>query len=134
MNGHFIMSARKHGIDARLFNILENDPPQADYIVMLSSFYHFRDQKERLFETLMGAANKTLILSEPVVNLSEHSSGALASLANRLTNPGSMSGQKVGNYKDRYDLESFEKFAKSHNCSAFLKHEDSNNAIAVFTK
>lgn len=127
-NGHFVMAARRQGIHAKLFNLLTEEVPPADYVVMCSSFYHFYRRQGETLPKLLRAAGRALIISEPVQNLSASSVKPLARLANWLTNPG------VGDYDYRFDLEQFRAFAVNNGASEFIYVPGKRNAIAVFKK
>jgi SAM-dependent methyltransferase len=125
-NGHFVMGARKRGVPARFFNILSDEIPQADYVVMCSSFYHVRSQADLVLARMRAAAKVAVIISEPVSNLSHSLRGAAGKLAAALTNPG------VGEYGERFDRESFEAFARANSASEFECGARDRNALAVF--
>lgn len=127
-NVFFVKAVRKLGIEARYFELNTDKLPTADYLVMCSSFYHFFLNQDEIFEKLYSSAKIALIISEPVQNLSSHNFKLFAWIANWLTNPG------VGDYKSRFNLESFKTFAERHNASSFSMPNKSGNAIAVFTK
>jgi SAM-dependent methyltransferase len=125
-NGHFVMGARKRGVPVRFFNILSDEIPQADYVVMCSSFYHMRSQADLVLERMRAAARVAVIISEPVSNLSHSLRGVAGRLAAALTNPG------VGEYGERFDREGFEAFARANGASEFECGARDRNALAVF--
>jgi glycosyltransferase involved in cell wall biosynthesis len=125
-NGHFVLGARKRGVPARFFNILSDEIPRADYVVMCSSFYHVRGQAEAVLAKMRAAAKQAVIISEPVSNLSLTLPRALGKLAAALTNPG------VGDYEARYDRATFEAFARANGASEFQCAPEDRNAIATF--
>jgi glycosyltransferase involved in cell wall biosynthesis len=127
-NGHFVMAARKRGINVKLFNLLAEEVPAADYVVMCSSFYHFHGRQEEIVSKLLGAARRALIISEPVHNLSSSAVPLLGCVANWLTNPG------VGAYDYRFNLEQFRDFTVKSGVSKFIHSPGKRNAIAVFNK
>ncbi|MBI3658441.1 MAG: hypothetical protein HY232_18715 [Acidobacteria bacterium] len=127
-NGHFVMAARKRGINVRLFNLLAEEVPPADYVIMCSSFYHFHSQQREILDKLLKAARRGLIISEPVENVSSNSNRFLGRLANLLTNPG------IGEYNYRFNLEGFRKFAQDTGATSFLYTPGRRNAIALFKK
>ncbi|MCH8980219.1 MAG: glycosyltransferase [Armatimonadetes bacterium] len=43
VNADLIMAARRAGVKVRRFDLLSEDVPEADYVIMCSSFYHFRE-------------------------------------------------------------------------------------------
>jgi hypothetical protein len=120
------MGARKRGVPARFFNVLSDEIPRADYVVMCSSFYHVRSQADLVLARMRAAATVAVIISEPVSNLSHTLRGAAGKLAAALTNPG------VGEYGERFDREGFEAFARTNHASEFECGARDRNALAVF--
>lgn len=127
-NGHFVMGVRKRGVQAKFFNLLTDEVPPADYVVMCSSLYQMRGVADAVLAKLVGAARQAVIISEPVRNLATSSLPLLAGAARRLTNPG------VGEYGERFDLTTFRRFAERHGASEFAHHPGQRNALAVFRK
>lgn len=125
-NGHFVMSMRRRDVPAKLADVRTGPLPGADYLVMVSSFYHFRQAEGEMLSRLRAAARCEVIISEPVENLSKMRFGWLARLMNGLTNPG------IGDYTYRYDIESFRRFAERHGASGFYYSRGDRSAIAVF--
>jgi hypothetical protein len=124
-NSTFVLSVRKRGIRARFHNVHTDAIPAADYVVMISSFYHFRDCEDEVFERLRSAARRAVVLCEPVRNLSNHRIVPLAKLANRLTNPGG------DDYRFRHSIETFRAFCDRHDADVF--EHDGSFAYAVFS-
>jgi len=126
-NGHFVMQGRRHGATTRFFDVRTDPIPEADYVVMLSSLYHFRSGAGELLRRMQAAARRAVIVSEPVRNLSSRGS-LLGRLAIRLSNPG------VGEYAERFDLPELRALASAHGASEFLHAEGDRNAIALFRR
>jgi len=126
-NGQFVMQGRRHGSSTRFFNVLTDPIPEADYVVMLSSLYHFRSRVGDVLERMQAAARRAVIISEPIRNLSSRRS-LLGRIAIRLSNPG------VGEYAERFDLPELRALASAHGASEFLHEEGARNAIAVFRR
>lgn len=126
-NGHFVMALRRLGIRTKRFDLLKEDVPEADYVVMCSSLYHFRAQETDIFNKLKKAARCAVIISEPVQNLSSHRFRPLAAFANFLTTPGT-----GADHQFRYDAESFRRFAEEHGASRIEFAPGARNALAVF--
>tara|TARA_B100000315_G_C14464307_1_gene535232 strand:- start:684 stop:1055 length:372 start_codon:yes stop_codon:yes gene_type:complete len=122
------MAAQNRGINAKLFNVLLEDIPSGDYVVMCSSLYHFQNVEDDIFDKLIAAACKAVIISEPVKHISNQLFSLFKPLANYLSNPG------FGEYHYRYNLQYFKAFAKRHGASQFISHPSKRNAIAVFRK
>lgn len=125
-NGHFIMAARNRGVNAKFFNLISDELPSADYVVMCSSFYHFHNRENDIFDKLKKSARKALIISEPIENLSHSRFRLFIWLAEKLSNPG------IGECSYRYNLEEFRSFAEKYNASEFIFKTGQKNAIAVF--
>jgi SAM-dependent methyltransferase len=122
-NGDFVMHARRHGVDARWFNLLADPVPAADFVVMCSSLYHFGDQVDEVIAKLRRAARRGVVISEPVRNLSD--APVFGRLFAALTNPG------VGSFERRYDADRFAALTARH--GGTLTHEDgARNAVATF--
>jgi SAM-dependent methyltransferase len=122
-NGDFVMHARRHGVDVRWFNLLEEAVPEADYVVMCSSLYHFGDRVDEVIEKMRRAARRGVVISEPVRNLSD--APVVGRLFAALTNPG------VGAFASRFDLERFAAVVARH--GGELAHADgARNALGVF--
>lgn len=126
-NGHFVMRARRSGVPTQFFNVLSDTIPPADYIVMMSSLYHFRRRAGDVLERMKAAARRAVIISEPVDNLSHHDS-FLGRLAPHFTNPG------VGEYDHRYSIAELRALTSAHGATAFIHHPGDRNAIAVFRR
>ena len=126
-NGHFVMRGRRCGVPTRFFNLLSDPIPAADYVVMLSSLYHFRSRAAEVLERMKAAAGRAVIISEPIRNLSGHPS-PLGRIAMRLSNPG------VGEYGERFDLAELRALASAHGVTDFLHREGDRNVVAVFRR
>jgi glycosyltransferase involved in cell wall biosynthesis len=125
-SGHLVMSANRRGAPIQRFDLLCDEVPEADYVVMCSSFYHFHDREDEIFGKLLRAARKAVIISEPVENWSSRGPSAWSRLMRRLTNPG------VGEFDYRYDLASFRAFAERHGAAEVRYEPGWRNAVAVF--
>ena len=67
----------------------ENRPlPQAQYVVMQASLYHFLPDASSVIERIIAAAEKQVLIAEPVHNVADSRIRPLALLARKLTNPG----------------------------------------------
>lgn len=62
--------------------------PPADHVTMLGSLYHFLPDAGTVLERMLDAARRTVILCEPVRNVTHSSIAVLRSLALCLTDPG----------------------------------------------
>jgi len=63
-NLRLVMSTRHSGVRAQRFDIRHDDVPAADYVVMCSSLYHFRNTENEVVSKLLAAARKAVIISD----------------------------------------------------------------------
>jgi SAM-dependent methyltransferase len=102
--------ARRRGVNARVFNLWEDDVPTAEIVVMQASLYQFAPHAEAVLRKLLAAAQKTVIVSDPVRNLSSSDNPLIAGVSRWLTVPtaggSSCSGQ-------RFDAESLSELFRS---------------------
>lgn len=108
-NGDFVMHARRRAADVRWFNLLTDPIPAADHVVICSSLYHFADGADEIVARLRRAARRSVLISEPVRNLSQVP--ALGRLAAALTDPGT--GDRNG-HLHRFDIDSFAALVARH--------------------
>ena len=122
-NADFVMHARRRGVDARWFNLLTEPVPEADWVVMCSSLYHFGDHVDDVLEKMRRAARQGVVISEPVRNLSDMP--VVGRLFAALTNPG------VASSTTRFDLPRFTALVSRH--GGTLTHDPAaRNALGVF--
>ena len=62
--------------------------PEADYVVMQASLYHALPDPKPLIDRMLKAARKSVIIAEPIRNLSQSRHRWIASLSHRLSDPG----------------------------------------------
>jgi SAM-dependent methyltransferase len=127
-NKHFVSKLRHEGINVEQGDIRTACFPRMDYVVMCSSFHLVNEAREAVFQKMMAAATKAVIISEPVVNLAQHPNPWLARLARWLSNPG------IGDFSFRYNLTQFKKFCSLKDMSYFLHQPGEPIAIAIFNK
>jgi len=126
-NPRLVLAARQSGVKAQRFDIRNDDVPTADYVVMCSSLYHFRNTEDEVVSKLLAAARKAVIISETVDTLSNHGPSRFRDVLRTLTNPG-----YDADYRFRHDPESFNVLAARYGAVAELE-PDSRNAIAELT-
>ena len=123
-NGHFIMALRQRGIAARWHDARTDPIDTADCLVMNSSLYHFHDQKHEILERMVMAARDLVIVSEPILNMSNSKYSFVRWLGRWLSNPG------IGDHSKRFTWESFRDFALE--AGAIDVERDRQIALAVF--
>jgi hypothetical protein len=120
INPGFVKGLKCRGIDGRLFDLrVDSAIPKAEYVVMQASLYHFLPNPIPIINRMMAAAKKQVIISEPIRNLTHAASPLIASIAKRLTNPGS------GTQPRRFTEETLDElFAGFSGYSVECKHID----------
>ena len=78
--------------------------PKGDYVIMQASLYHFLPDPSPIVDRMLVAAEKYVILPEPVRNLADSKNPVLAGLARKLTEPG------TGDQPNRFNEKRFEEF------------------------
>lgn len=101
INESFINKAKKELITILPLNIVTDDLPFSDYVIMQASLYQFMPNHKLIIDKLINSANKKVIISEPVRNLSNSRSKIISFIARYSANPGT--GHKI----DRFNEESF---------------------------
>ena len=124
-NSTFVMGTRNRGIRARFHNVLSDSIPDADYVVMSASMYHFNAHPDVL-PRMCSAARRAVVIAEPVHNISNHAFKPLAKFCNWLTNPG------VGDYQFRYSPEEFRAFCEQHDATEIRCDDHEPFAYGVF--
>lgn len=89
LNEKFVRSVISYGAQARVHDLCSDDPlPEADYVVMQASLYHFLPDPGPILSRMTAAARSAVIIAEPIRNLSNSTLRPLSWLARNITNPG----------------------------------------------
>ncbi len=102
LNPHFIRPLENCGANCRVFDLWTEEIPRADYVIMMSSLYHFHPRSAEILERMAAAAEKEVIITEPVHNILGRSRSWLALILARMADPGR------GNTTFRYTPESLQ--------------------------
>src|SRR5262245_17726938 len=71
INEKFVRHVFRHGGVGKVHNLWSDDPlPQADYVVMQASLYHFLPNAGPIVSRMVAAARAAVIIAEPIRNLS----------------------------------------------------------------
>ena len=105
VNARFIEQLIHRGARGQVWDLRSEKPlPEADYVVMQASLYHFLPEPSPVVDRMLSAARKQVIIAEPIRNLSS-SDSRLLSLAGKLfTNPG------VGDHSQRFNEATLDHF------------------------
>jgi SAM-dependent methyltransferase len=105
VNAEFINRLTRRGATGQVWDLRsEKALPEADYVIMQASLYHFLPDPSPIMDRMLRAARRQVIVSEPVRNLSSSNSRWLALVGKLLTDPG------VGNHSQRFNEASFDQF------------------------
>jgi SAM-dependent methyltransferase len=89
INRHFTERLSASGAIGITWDLNESRPlPRAEYVVIQSSLYHFLPNPSIVIERMIAAAEKQVLIAEPIRNLADSRIFLLAFLARKLTNPG----------------------------------------------
>jgi hypothetical protein len=85
INPNFVKKALQKGYSAKLVNVeILLEFPKADTCIISGSLYHFHEDIESFFTKMLACAN-TIIISEPIINLSSNK-GIIGKLAKASAN------------------------------------------------
>jgi SAM-dependent methyltransferase len=108
LNPVFVARLQGQGIDSRLWDMRSAEPlPEADYVVMQASLYHFLPDPGPIVDRMLSAAGEQVIIAEPIHNLtSEHP--RLSRMFAALTDAG------AGPERQRFDERSLDEFLTAY--------------------
>ena len=90
INPGFIAHLKNAGVEGHVLDLRgQSTLPQADYVIMQASLYHFLPDPKPVVDRMLAAARVGLIIAEPIRNLSDSKIGFVARMGSLLTNPGS---------------------------------------------
>mgnify|MGYP001299455819 CR=1 FL=1 len=104
INKKFVASSLKKSVNVLQLDIRNNVIPKADYVLMQASLYQFIPNHKLIIDKLLRSANKKLIISEPIRNLSSSNNSIIKFIARYSANPG------TGHTVKRFSEETFRRF------------------------
>jgi len=105
VNAEFIDRLTRRGVSGQVRDLRSEDAlPEADYVIMQASLYHFLPDPSPVMDRMLRAAKRQVIISEPIRNLSSSDSRLVALVGKLLTDPG------VGNHTQRFNEASLDQF------------------------
>ncbi|GAA5076222.1 class I SAM-dependent methyltransferase [Nocardia iowensis] len=88
-NDGFVAKLTKAGGHGKVWDLHSDAPlPEADYLVMQASLYHFLPDPAPVLDRMLTAARKQVIIAEPVRNMATSDNRVLATIGQRFTNAG----------------------------------------------
>lgn len=105
VNAEFIERLTRRGASGQVRDLRSEEAlPEADYVIMQASLYHFLPDPSPVMDRMLRAARRQVIVSEPIRNLSSSDSRLVALVGKLLTDPG------VGNHTQRFNEASLDQF------------------------
>jgi len=78
---------QRRGIQARQFDVWQDELPAADIVIMQASLYQFLPDAAPVVEKMLCAARQHVIITEPVRNITSSENPVLRFVGQRLTRP-----------------------------------------------
>ncbi len=88
INSSFVKHGQKNNIQIFEFDLLKDEVPVSDYIIIQASLYQFIPEHEFIVRKLLASTKKTLLIVEPIRNLALSSNRVVAFIAKYSANPG----------------------------------------------
>lgn len=131
INEHFVKHAQKSGYEAYYQDLTAIEVlPKSDLCIMIGSLYHFHPNTETML-TKMLSASDTIVLSEPVSNLSS-SKGLIGYLAKRAANTGK--GHEEFRYNESSLLALLNTYCDKYNCKIVSSYHLGKDLMVKLTK
>jgi hypothetical protein len=130
VNPIFVNAARKKKVNSILLDILTDEIPKSDYILIQGSLYHAIPNHKELIKKLFAAAGKQLIISECVNNVSNSSNGLVSWL-------GALASKaKTGQSKIKFTNETLKQSFRDYerNIVQWIESPDNLEVIIVLQK
>lgn len=109
INKNFIARLLRRGGSGRVWDLRSSEAlPNADYVIMQASLYHFLPDASQVVDRMLAASRKRVIIAEPIRNLATSDSRLVSLLGRLFTNPG------VGEHALRFTEESLAGFFTSY--------------------
>lgn len=110
INANFVARLNRRGASGLVWDLRSEDAlPAADYVIMQASLYHFLPDAKPVVDRMLQAAQKRVIVAEPIRNLATSDSRILSRLARLLTNPGA--GEHRNRFTEASLAELFSRYA-----------------------
>jgi hypothetical protein len=102
----FVNDLERRGIAAERWDLRSDRPlPHAEYVIMQASLYHFLPDAAPVLDRMLEAAEKEVIIAEPIRNLSSSKVPIIARFSRTMTDPG------VGSAANRFVEKTLDELA-----------------------
>ncbi|MFY9611327.1 MAG: methionine biosynthesis protein MetW [Blastocatellia bacterium] len=112
VNAKFIGQLTRRGAGGQIWDLRAETPlPQADYVVMQGSLFHFLPDPAAVVDRMLRAARKQVVIAEPIRNVASSKRRLLALAGKLFTNPG------TGNHSQRFNEASIDQLFSRYSSS-----------------
>lgn len=115
LSPQFVVAGKAQGVPMQEFNVWSERIPAAEVVIMQASLYQFLPNAEAVVQKMLVAAQRKVIIAEPIRNLSEEDSW-LGKISRALTRPRkedkAYSGQRFNEASLRKLFRSFAAFER----------------------
>jgi SAM-dependent methyltransferase len=112
INSRFVDALTERGIRGIAWDLRSSTAlPRADFVVMQGSLYHFLPQSSLVIDRMLAAANKQVIVAEPILNLASSKVPVISLIA------GLLSGPVVAAKPQRFTEETLDRFFKIYSAN-----------------
>ena len=123
INKKFIKSAVRRGINAKLLDVINNDLPKAECIMISGILHQLYPRHETLIKKALGKASKKVVICEPTHHVACSKNPIIAKIARMINDPG------YGSPKKRLDKD--ELFAMYKKYKAERIYEIGRDSFAI---
>lgn len=107
-NPLFVKWGKRDRIPIHLFDVLKEEIPPAEYVIMMGSLYHFMPWHKEVVDKMLKAATKKVIITEGVRTFTGSSNRLISFLAKRLANPGTK--RPIHRFNEKMFIKFLEKY------------------------
>jgi trans-aconitate methyltransferase len=125
-NPGFVARLQARGVDARLTDLTDAQPlPRADVAIMQASLYHFLPDANEILQRMLDAAKRSVIVSEPIRNLSSSSLPLVRTVARRAADPG------IGSHAQRFTETALDQLMAAYDVRAIVHAPGGRDKVYV---
>lgn len=130
INPVFVNAAMEKGINARIIDMLKDEIPSSDYILLQGALYHSIPNQAEFIQKLLSSSRKQLIISESTRNVSNSNSGLVSILG------AFFSKAKTGQSRIKFTKQTLKEAFKGfeNNIVEWSEPADSQETIIVLKK
>src|SRR3974390_2675847 len=108
INQTFVKAAIQKNIPAKIHNLLTDEIPVADYIIIQASLYQFIPREKKIIQKMLASAGKKLVIAEAIKNRADSPNPLVSFLAKNFVDPGT--GKAALRFNATSLLECFRSF------------------------